>query len=73
MDLSRSGVRFTADRPLVAGLKVELAIHWPVLLDGGVQLQLVLSGRIVWAGENEAAMEILRHEFRTRGGKFKLM
>lgn len=71
LDVSRTGVRFTADRPLDIGLKVELAIHWPVLLDGAVQLQLALWGSIVWAEGDEAAMEILRYEFRTRGGQLK--
>ena len=73
VDVSSSGVRFAADQPLASGLIIELAVQWPVLLDGGVQMQLVLSGRIVWAKGNEAGMEILRHEFRTRGGTLKVV
>ena len=73
VDVSRSGVRFTADRAMVSGMNIELAIQWPVLLDGDVQMQLVLSGNIVWADGNEAAMEIVRHEFRTRGGRLKVV
>ncbi|HTP31837.1 MAG TPA: PilZ domain-containing protein [Candidatus Acidoferrales bacterium] len=73
VDLSRSGVRFTTDRPLDTGLNLELAVQWPVLLDGDVHLQLALAGSIVWAEGNEAAMEILRYEFRTRGGQIEPM
>jgi len=36
-----------------------------------VQLQLALWGSIVWAEGDEAAMEILRYEFRTRGSQLK--
>ena len=71
VDLSSSGLRFTTDRPLEAGKKVELAISWPRSLDGDVQLQLVARGEIVWAKENEVAVHIQRHEFRTRGTGLK--
>jgi hypothetical protein len=56
---------------LEAGKKVELAISWPRSLDGDVQLQLVARGEIVWAKENEVAVHIQRHEFRTRGTGLK--
>jgi len=68
VDLSSSGLRFIADRPLEAGLEVELAVSWPLLLDGGVPLQLLTSGKVVWANGAIAALQIGRHEFRTRGG-----
>jgi hypothetical protein len=71
VDLSSSGLRFTTDRPLESGKKVELAISWPLALDGGVQLQLVARGEIVWSKENEVAVHIQRHEFRTRGAGLK--
>jgi hypothetical protein len=67
VDLSSSGLRFTADRPLEIRKKVELAISWPSSRDGGVQqLQLVAWGETVWAKENEVAVHIQRNEFRTR-------
>lgn len=72
VDLSSSGLRFIADRPLGAGLKVELAVSWPLLLNGGVQLQLVASGTVVWANGTIAALQIEHHEFRTRGAGRKL-
>jgi len=67
VNVSSSGLRFTTDRPLSSGQKIELFIRWPLLLDGSVQIQLVLVGTIVWGTSTEAAMQIQRHEFRTRG------
>jgi hypothetical protein len=34
IDLSSSGLSFTAGRPLVSGQKLDVSIDWPVLLDG---------------------------------------
>jgi hypothetical protein len=65
VDLSRSGLRFTADRPPLLGLKVSVAVRWPMSPDRGVQLQMVATGKVVWAKGNEAALKIQRHEFRT--------
>jgi len=67
IDFSSSGVRFTTQGPLEAGLRVRLLIEWPLLLDGGVQLQLVVEGAVVWSNGKEAALRISRHIFRTRG------
>jgi hypothetical protein len=67
IDLSSSGLSFTADRPLLTGQKIEVAIDWPVLLDGGVRLQLVMWGVVVRTSATTAALKIQRHEFKTRG------
>jgi PilZ domain len=66
IDLSSSGLRFAAQGPLVPGRKLDVAILWPVLLDEHVQLQLVVTGVVVWSSETETAMRIQRHDFRTR-------
>lgn len=66
IDMSRSGLSFTAGRPLQVGHKLEVSIDWPVLLDGDVQLQLVASGVVVRNDGAVIAMRIERHEFRTR-------
>jgi hypothetical protein len=67
IDLSSSGLRFAAQRPLEPGLTVDVAINWPVLLGGRVQLQLIVSGVVVWSRGTESALRIDRHDFRTRG------
>jgi PilZ domain-containing protein len=67
IDLSSSGLRFAAKRPLEPGLTIDVAINWPVLLDGRVQLQLIVTGIVVWSSGAETALQIQRHDFRTRG------
>jgi len=71
IDVSSSGVRFTADRPLSIGLKAELAIRWPVVLEGDAQLQLILLGTIVRTDGDEVGIEVLRHQFRTCGRRLR--
>jgi hypothetical protein len=66
IDMSSSGLRFNADRPLQIGQKLDVSIDWPVMLDGGVQLQLIVSGVVVRSSGNETALRIQRHEFKTR-------
>jgi hypothetical protein len=66
IDLSSSGLRFAAQSPLQPGLKLDVAIDWPVLLDGGVHLQLIATGVVVWSKGTETALRIQRHELRTR-------
>lgn len=65
-EMSSSEFRFTADRPLAIGLPLHLAVDWPVPLDGGVPLQLIASGEVVWSSGTETALKIQRHEMRTR-------
>ena len=67
IDLSSSGISFVADRPLRIGQGLNLSIDWPVPLDGGVRLQLVMSGDIVRTDGTRTALQIRRHEFKTRG------
>jgi hypothetical protein len=66
IDLSSSGLRFAAQGPLEPGLKLDVAVNWPVLLDGRVQLQLIVTGVVVWSSGTETALRIQRHDFRTR-------
>src|SRR4051794_26825528 len=71
IDVSSSGLRFAVEKPLEPGLELEAAIHWPVLLHGRIELQLVVTGVIVWSSGTEAALQILRHDFRTGSVRFK--
>ena len=66
LNLSAGGILFEADRQLPPeGLKVELSISWPFLLDNQTPLQLVVTGRIVRALGRRTAIRISRHQFRT--------
>jgi hypothetical protein len=66
IDVSSSGLSFTADRPLAIGQRLGVSIDWPALLNGGVQLQLMMSGVVVRTSGTVTALQILRHEFKTR-------
>ena len=66
IDLSSSGLSFTADRLLFPGQRLDVSIDWPALLDGGVQLQLMISGMVVRTDGTVTALQIQRHEFKTR-------
>jgi hypothetical protein len=67
IDPSSSGISFVSDRPLQIGQVLKLSIDWPVPLDGGVRLQLVMMGDIVRTDGTLTALQIRRHEFKTRG------
>jgi len=66
IDMSSVGLSFTAEKPLSVGQMLDLSIDWPVQLDGGVQLQLVVSGIVVRTSGTVAGLRIERHEVRTR-------
>lgn len=66
IDMSSSGLRFTADRPFAIGQLLDLAIDWPAQLAGGVRLQLSLAGEVVRTIGSTTAIKIQRYEFKTR-------
>jgi PilZ domain len=67
VNMSSGGVLFTTESALPEGERVELAVSWPAQLNQELPLKLVAMGRLVRAGENEAAISIERYEFKTRG------
>jgi hypothetical protein len=58
---------FAGDQPLEPGMKAEIWIAWPVLLDGRVRLQLVVEGKVVGIQDGLNVVSILKHHYRTRG------
>ena len=71
IDLSSSGLSFTTGQPPLPGQKLEMSIDWPVLLDGAIRLQLVMSGIVVPTAKAATAVQIQKHEFRTRRAGLK--
>ena len=67
VNMSSSGVLFTTKETLLPGRRMELAISWPAHLDNKCALKLVARGRVVRFEGNAAALEIMQHEFRTKG------
>ena len=66
IDISKTGVRIAAQGPQEPGSRLDIAINWPVLLEGRVPLQLLVVGKVVWSSQTEVALQIYRHAFRTR-------
>lgn len=67
LNLSTSGVLFESDQPLQHGMRIELAIAWPALLNGSLALNLRLCGRVARSERNTCAIRIREHEFCLRG------
>jgi hypothetical protein len=66
VNMSSSGVLFTADHFLLPGKRVEVSISWPAQLNNKTALKLVARGRVVRCEDGKAALEIQQYEFRTQ-------
>jgi len=69
VNMSSSGVLFTTGEMLLPGRRLELSISWPAHLDNRCALKLMAQGRVVRFEGNAAALEIVKHEFRTKSAK----
>jgi len=69
IDMSSSGLRFTADRPLLIGHRILAYIDWPAVLHWDIKLQLVISGVVIRAEGTEVAIQIEHHDFKTRSAR----
>jgi len=65
--MSSTELTFSADQFLEVGMKAEISIAWPVLLDNRVRLQLVVEGAVVRNDGDLCAVEIWKYHYRTRG------
>jgi len=65
VDLSSGGILFCPGKPLPEGHQVNLSIRWPVFVQDYPPIQLAVSGVIVRSAQNNAAIRMIQHEFRT--------
>jgi len=65
LDISSRGFSIAAEHDIPVGARVEVAVEWPALLDGAIELLLVATGRVVRARDRSFALEFSQHEFRT--------
>jgi hypothetical protein len=70
VNISSGGVWLTTENPLTAGMPVELAMNWPVLLHDSCPMKLMIYGCVIRSTEKGAAVSIERYEFRTQGRAF---
>ena len=66
INISSSGVLFSAEHTLPQGRRIELSISWPAQLDNRTALKLVVRGRVVRTENAAVAVEIQHYEFRTQ-------
>ena len=66
INMSSTGVLFTAEHMLLPGRRIEVSISWPAQLNSKCALRLVARGRIVRFDDGKAAMEIQQYEFKTQ-------
>jgi hypothetical protein len=64
VNISSSGVLFATSAQAVPGNVVEVAISWPVPMDGDGELQLIARGRLTRCKDGLAAVHFHQREFR---------
>jgi hypothetical protein len=64
--ISSKDIIFEPGDGLEAGMKAEISIAWPFLLDGHIRLQLVLETAITSIEGGVAEARIFSYHFRTR-------
>ncbi len=67
LEISSTGIVFTADGPIDPGTKLELSMAWPAVLDNHVALQLVSEVKITGREGQTLRADIWKYYFRTRG------
>ena len=67
LDIGSGGILFTTEGRLPMGRLVEVAVNWPVRLNGACPLQFVAVGKVIRSEATQAAVQIARYEFKTRG------
>jgi hypothetical protein len=65
--MSSKDIIFAPGDGLEPGMKAEIAVAWPFLLDGRIRLQLVLEVRITGSHDGVTEARIVAYHFRTRG------
>ena len=64
--MSSKDIVFGPSHGLRPGMKAEIVVAWPRLLDDRIRLQLVLKVAITGSQNGEAEGRILAYDFRTR-------
>jgi hypothetical protein len=65
--ISSKHIIFGPSDGLQPGMKAEIVVAWPRLLDGRIRLQLVLDAIITGSRDGLTEARILAYQFRTRG------
>jgi c-di-GMP-binding flagellar brake protein YcgR len=71
VDISSGGLLIASEHKIPVGVRLEVTVEWPALLDGAIELVLVTTGAVVRARGLSFALELSRYEFRTTKRKFR--
>ncbi len=63
--IGSKSIVFVSPNSLPLGAAVRLMLAWPVKLDDGCPLQLVMQGRVASSAGSKTTVEVTRYEFRT--------
>ena len=66
LNMSSSGILFTAEGSLPEGQPVEVSVNWPAQISESCALKLVAMGRIIRSDPRRSVIRIERYQFRTR-------
>jgi len=66
MNISSTGVLFSGEHSLLPGSRLQLAISWPVQLNGNCGLKLVASGTVVRCSGTIVAVKIRKYDFHVQ-------
>lgn len=66
IDISSDAILFTPDCAVKPGTRLEVAVAWPVRLDGRISLKLIARGVVMGYRKPNAVVAIQYYEFRTQ-------
>lgn len=66
VNIGSGGVAFALDHGLNEGSFIELSISWPVSLENGCPMRLVIFGRVLRSSSSSVACTVDKYEFRTQ-------
>lgn len=66
IDMSSDAILFTPDCDVKPGTRLELAVAWPVRLDGRIALKFIARGVVMGYRRPNAVVAIQNYEFRTQ-------
>ena len=70
LDMSSGGMCLRCADPPAPGVRMDVAVSWPAVLENGCRLKLVARTRVMWRSNGAMGLMIEKHEFRTQGKEF---
>ncbi|MGJ5813885.1 PilZ domain-containing protein [Paludibaculum fermentans] len=67
LNMSSTGILFETSAPLMPGETVRMAIQWPAQLDRRCAMKILVVARVVRRSQDQVAVEMLQHSFKTSG------